>query len=348
MRRPSRRRGAPSALAGLALVLSTGGTTPVLAGPKPPGPSTVARGVGRARGGRLAAIGTGLAVAATLVLPQTGARAASAAPRPAILNVTGWQIQSVPASQGPPTPNAADGIGPGSYLLIDRNDDNGQRATFVCTANFVWNGGATQYLGAAGHCFLTSKEDSLKNGNTVTSVRVCTANCFFGGQLGDVVRGTFANLGTVAYARQNDPNAPAPTDVGHDFGLVVIPSGLAGQVRPSEPVWGGPKSSASLSPGDPVCVYGNGIVVGETFATKARAGVGEVQKAGAWYAALPSAPGDSGSGVVNCATSAGIGLLTHIVIYGPGTNPGIAGTTVAQAISMASSDGGLSISLVNG
>ena len=108
------------------------------------------------------------------------------------------------------------------------------------------------------------------------------------------------------------------------------------------PVWGGPNGSASISSGEPLCLYGNGEAVGETFPTKARAGVAEEQVAGAWYAAIPSAPGDSGSAVVNCSSLAATGILTHLVV---GVPSGVAGTTVAQAISMASSDGGLSISL---
>src|SRR5947209_8535027 len=131
-------------------------------------------GRGRVRGGRLVAMAASLAVAASFALPQARAGAGSAL-RPAILNVTGWSVQAA----GAPTPNAADGIGPGSYLLITRSD-----GTFICTANFVWNGGGTQYLGAAGHCFLKSTENSLADGNPVSRVQACTSNCFFGGQLG--------------------------------------------------------------------------------------------------------------------------------------------------------------------
>ena len=286
------------------------------------------------------AIGTGLALASTLLLPHPAASASGSA-RLAILNVTGWKVQTVPAASGPPTPNGADGIGPGSYLLIHRNDDNGQAATFICTANFVWQAGGTQYLGAAGHCFLTSHENSLKDGNTVSKVEVCVTNCFFGGQLGAVLNGTFATLGAVAYARQNDPSAADPKDIGHDFGLVAIPGGM-GPIRRTVPVWGGPNGKSNVAAGTPVCVYGNGVVVGETFPTRARAGVGEDRQAGAWYAEIPSAPGDSGSAIVDCSTGAALGLLTHLVVGVPGV---VAGTTVDQAISMASSDGGLSISM---
>src|SRR5206468_1688336 len=106
------------------------------------------------------------------------------------------------------TPNAADGIGPGSYLLIDQTSgdpvDNGP-ATFICTANFVWNGpNSATYLGAAGHCFLPEGFDGyVKNPDPyVTRVRVCVKDCIFGGQLGAVYRGDFVDLGPVVYARQ--------------------------------------------------------------------------------------------------------------------------------------------------
>ena len=166
-------------------------------------------------------------------------------------------------------------------------------------------------------------------------------NCFFGGQLGAVVQGTFATLGAVAYARQNDPSAADPKDIGHDFGLVTIPTGV-GPIRKTVPVWGGPNGTGKVAAGTPVCVYGNGVGVGETFPTRARAGVGEDQQAGAWYAEIPSAPGDSGSAIVDCSSGAALGLLTHLVVGVPGV---VAGTTVGQAISMASTDGGLSITL---
>ena len=66
--------------------------------------------------------------------------------RRAALDVTGWKL----ATPAAPTPTAANGIGPGDYLLITRPD-----GLFICTANFVWADTAgNRYLGAAGHCFL--------------------------------------------------------------------------------------------------------------------------------------------------------------------------------------------------
>src|SRR5687767_8187914 len=54
------------------------------------------------------------------------------------------------------TPEAARNIGPGSALLITIPDEG----RFGCSANFVWTGGGTTYLGAAGHCFIPADTKS--------------------------------------------------------------------------------------------------------------------------------------------------------------------------------------------
>ena len=108
------------------------------------------------------------------------------------------------------TPAMASNIGPGSHLLIEM--DGG---TFGCTANFVWQSGATRYLGAAGHCFvpegLTATHGPGADWNASgVRVSVCVSNCSFGGQSGFVVTGNMVVLGSVAYARQT----AADGDVG--------------------------------------------------------------------------------------------------------------------------------------
>jgi hypothetical protein len=300
-------------------------------------------------------VGVLLAVA-VLMTASSYARAADSgsapAGRPAILDVTGWHYTTA----GTPLPSAADGIGPGSYLLITTTDvSSGSPAQFICTANFVWDGTGGPYLGAAGHCFLPENKDAYVGKDPyVTKVEVCVSGCLFGGQLGAGFAGTFKTLGAVVYARQ----LRGDLDIGNDFGLVRIPSGLTKLIRPSVPVWGGPAGSAVIGTGTPVCLYGNGDGVGEVFATKARTGVGVIQgdgdlgEKGAWFADVPSAPGDSGSAVVNCAPSASglsgttaVGILTHLVVGDPGV---VAGTTVAQAIAMVKKDLGKSITLRNG
>ncbi len=133
------------------------------------------------------------------------------------------------------------------------------------------------------------------------------------------------------------------SESGHDFGVVQIPSSLLGSLRPAVPVWGGPSGSEAPSAGTLACLYGNAVGLGEVFATKARAGVliPDVifDEPGAWFAAMPSLQGDSGSAVVDCVTGGAIGILTHI------TTNGIAGTTVAQAKTLAT-EAGLSLSIV--
>jgi hypothetical protein len=248
------------------------------------------------------------------------------------------------------TPGMASNIGPGSHLLIEIPG----AGTFGCTANFVWQGGGTRYLGAAGHCFVpeglsaTHGEGADFNGAGVR-VSVCVSNCSFGGQSGFVVTGTMVVLGSVAYARQT----AADGDVGNDFGIVEIPSSLAALVRPSMPVFGGPTSIEDVSLGATLCHYGNGVVVGETFLTMARAGVGGGTNAAYWFADLVAAPGDSGSAVVTCGLSGtdlqgqgAAGVLTHLgVELGVPQHGFVLGTTIGRAIEMAQ-EAGLAISPV--
>lgn len=284
------------------------------------------------------AFGVIVVLLAALAAP---AQASDSGLEPARLTVTGWPRLAGPAIPGP---SAGDGIGPGSYLLIDQTDGN----SYICTANFVWSDGGKTFLGAAGHCFLPANVDAAPAGDPghvySTRVQVCVSACSFGGQLGAVIQGTFVNLGPVVYARQS----LGGVDVGNDFGLVEIPSGTAG-VRRSVPVWGGPSGTPEAPGlGQPVCLYGNAGGLGEVFATKARAGVGGLGDGGAWYASIPSAPGDSGAAVVNCPGLAGTtaaGILTHLATNGTGF---IAGTTVAQAQKMVADDTGKAITVVNG
>ncbi len=294
-------------------------------------------------------VGVVAAVVAAAGLGAPGAHAADSGLRPAALDVTGWTRLATPglagarsAAPGLPGPAAGDGIGPGSYLLIDQTDGN----SYICTANFVWRDPAgNRYLGAAGHCFLPANVPAAPQGDSThqysTRVQVCVSSCAFGGQLGTVVGGALQDLGDVVYARQSMNG----TDVGNDFGLVRIPPGTT--VRPNMPVWGGPSGAPSAPTlGQRVCLYGNAGGLGEVFATKARAGVAGVGGPGSWYASVPSAPGDSGAAVVLCPALGGAnaaGILTHLATNGTGF---IAGTTVARAIEMAH-EANLSISVVN-
>jgi len=247
------------------------------------------------------------------------------------------------------TPAMAQNIGPGSHLLIDIPG----AGTFGCTANFVWTSGGTRYLGAAGHCFLpegmvaTHGPGADYNASGV-QVSVCVSNCSFGGESGFVLTGNLVSLGAVAYARQT----AADGDVGNDFGLVAIPASLAPRIRTAMPVFGGPTTIASVAQGQPLCHYGNGVVVGETFLTMARIGVGTGSTPNSWMGDLIAAPGDSGSAVVTCGVSGtevhgqgAAGVLTHLAVV-VGTEHGVVfGTTTRRAIEMGR-EAGLSLAVV--
>jgi len=273
------------------------------------------------------------------------------------LDVTGWvnATRTIPAQLV--TPAMAQNIGPGSNLLIDIPGEG----TFGCTANFIWASGNDRYLGAAGHCFLpaaavaTHGPGANYNASGVV-VQVCVNNCSFGGETGFVVTGDLVQLGAVAYARQTGPGG----DVGNDFGVVTIPLALAPMIRASMPVFGGPTSVDTVTQGELICHYGNGVIVGETFLTMARVGVGGGSNATSWMADLVAAPGDSGSAVQTCDGGlTGIhgrgaaGILTDISVSVCPCNVGsmtfqhgvVSGTTIARAIAMAS-EAGLALSVV--
>lgn len=257
------------------------------------------------------------------------------------------------------TPAMAANIGPGSHLLINIPGEG----TFGCTANFVWAGGAGRYLGAAGHCFIPSTSTATHGPGadydaSGVVVSVCVSNCSFGGETGFTLTGNLVQLGAVAYSRQT----AADGDIGNDFGVVTIPAALASMIRPSMPVFGGPTTGAeTVDQGDLMCHYGNGVLVGETFLTMARVGVGGGSNATYWLGDMIAAPGDSGSAVVTCQSdgSGGVvgrgaaGILTHLSVevcpcdvntltFQHGV---VFGTTVARAIQMAT-EAGLSLSVV--
>jgi hypothetical protein len=272
------------------------------------------------------------------------------APQRATLDMTGWEDLTTTYTdlQHVPVPASAVNIGPGSHLLITMAG-----GTYGCTANFIWSGtNGKTYLGAAGHCYLPEGKTATHGPGAdynpaLTTVKVCVASCNFGGETGFSITGQLVTLGPVAYARQTEGGA----DVGHDFGIVEIPTSQAARVRPSMPVWGGPIGTTTVGLGKVLCHYGNGVGVGEVFPTMGRMAVGMSGGAGISFTMNgAAAPGDSGSAVEGCGTDSGgvhgqgaAGILTHI-----GVSTGVVlGTTVAQAKTMAT-QAGLTISTVNG
>jgi len=257
--------------------------------------------------------------------------------------------RTTPAAAVPPNvPTTGGWIGPGAHLLITFDSVPG--TIFGCTANYLWKAGTTTYLGAAGHCYIppgtTATHGTGADYNpSGTHVRVCVSGCEFGGETGFIIQGTTVALGAVAYGRQTASDG----DIGNDFGIVAIPSSQMSRTTPTMPVWNGPTSG---SPGvglGAVCFYGNAAGLGETVATKARAGVVTVIGTKAWNAVLPVFEGDSGSALERCTAdasgavhgTAAVGIVTHLTV---GQNTA-AGTTMARAEQMAT-EAGLTITPV--
>ncbi len=260
---------------------------------------------------------------------------------------------------------SAAGIRPGSQLFI-QNPNNGGLVE-GCTANFIWKDSdeGTQYIGAAGHCFLPTDQDQ---GGTDTDdddipvngddggVWICT-DCTFGGQLGlnnfTPDTASYAELGDVVFARQANTDG---VGVGEDFGIVEIPPSDDEDseddiIDPSIPRWGGPDSEMEGPPadGEQVNLFGAGIVNGEIYLTQGRTGValGVLGGDGSWQAAIRATPGDSGAPLIGADTSLlgasgqpAAGILSHV------TNIGIAGTTIPRCKSLAEEHAGLDLELV--
>lgn len=250
---------------------------------------------------------------------------------------------AAPVHRAEATETGLEGIGPGAPLLINRSD-----GSFGCTANFVFRNGSTYYLGTAGHC-LTSNTD----GSHATRVRVCAENCVFGAfsnvvnhflsPLVDLCGGGSAPACSFPVLRDNGS--------GDDFALIPIPSSAMASLRAEMPLFGGPNGTTRAQTGDAVCLYGNGIVAGETAATKGRpALVVTSANSRRWFAEGVATDGDSGAPVVDCANGAAVGVQNAIVcttgtLVAPATV--VCGTTIERAIALGRATLGSTFTLVN-
>lgn len=302
------------------------------------------------------------------VAPEAGARLAQTVQTPdgemelkrPKIDVTHWIDETEILPLHLVTPEAARNIGPGSALLITIPGEG----RFGCTANFIWKDGSKTYLGSAGHCFVPADKRATHGAGadydaSGVVVQVCVEGCEGNFRSSQLV-GKFVTLGQVAYARQTD--ATGEEQVGHDFGVVEIPTALLPLVRASMPVWGGPTGVKEFAFGAYGCHYGNGLGVGEVFLTKARVGLSGGSDEISWMGDFAGAPGDSGSGIVTCESDGlgfhgkgASGVLTHL---GVGTGEVkhknlkivaehgvILGTTMRRSVEMAR-EAGLNLSVV--
>ena len=172
-----------------------------------------------------------------------------------------------------------------------------------CTLNFVFRGvgpEAARYIGTAGHC--------------VDSV-------------GQQVRMAGGDIGTVAFLINQGRD---------DFALIQVDPSLWPYMSPEVRGIGGPTGSTtslSTSDGDPIALYGHGMVLGSTEATRLRSGLLTDDDFQEWHAALPAIFGDSGGPVLHVPTGAALGVISGV--SGDQTRPHtVKGTTIERALEL--------------
>ncbi|HET7510061.1 MAG TPA: serine protease [Solirubrobacterales bacterium] len=178
-----------------------------------------------------------------------------------------------------------------------------------CTSNFVFEEGATVYLGQAAHC-------SGTGGQTETDG--CTSGSL---PIGTPVEVTGATKpGTLAYnswltmqaSGEKDPD----TCAYNDLALIRLDSADVGKVNPSVPGYGGPTGVGSAGEtGSTVFSYGNSELRGGITKLSPKQGTVIQNEGGGWshivVTVSPGIPGDSGSGFMNESGQA-IGVLSTL------------------------------------
>jgi hypothetical protein len=178
-----------------------------------------------------------------------------------------------------------------------------------CTSNFVFQEGATVYLGQAAHC-------SGTGGQTETDG--CTSGSL---PLGTPVQVSGATKpGTLAYNSWLTMQASGETDPDtcayNDLALVRLDPADVARVNPSVPGFGGPSGVGTVGDlGSAVYSYGNSELRGGITKLSPKQGVVIQNEGNGWshnVATLsPGIPGDSGSGFLNDSGEA-IGVLSTL------------------------------------
>ena len=178
-----------------------------------------------------------------------------------------------------------------------------------CTSNFVFQEGATVYLGQAAHC-------SGTGGQTETDG--CTSGSL---PLGTPVEVSGAGKpGTLAYnswlAMQATGEKDPDTCAYNDLALIRLDSADVGKVNPSVPGYGGPTGVGTVGGlGATVFSYGNSELRGGVTKLSPKQGTVIQNEGGGWshivVTVTPGVPGDSGSPFMNEAGQA-IGILSTL------------------------------------
>jgi hypothetical protein len=163
-----------------------------------------------------------------------------------------------------------------------------------CTSNFVFQEGASVYLGQAAHC-------SGTGGQTETDG--CTSGSL---PLGTPVEVKGASQpGTLAYnswlAMQADGESDPDTCAYNDLALIRIDPADVGSVNPSVPGFGGPTGVGTVGGlGSIVYSYGNSELRGGVTKLSPKQGIVVQNEGNGWSHVVvtltPGIPGDSGSG----------------------------------------------------
>ncbi|MGE0066981.1 MAG: serine protease [Solirubrobacterales bacterium] len=178
-----------------------------------------------------------------------------------------------------------------------------------CTSNFVFQEGATVFIGQAAHC-------SGTGGQTETD------GCASGSlPLGTPVEVTGAKApGTLVYNSWLAMQAAAETDPDtcayNDLALIRLDAADAGSVNPSVPGFGGPTRVGSAGGlGSTVYSYGNSELRAGITKLSPKQGVVVQNEGNGWshnvLTLTPGVPGDSGSGFMNGSGEA-IGVLSTL------------------------------------
>ncbi len=211
-----------------------------------------------------------------------------------------------------------------------------------CTANFIYEGGGSTYIGQAAHCSGTGGATET-NGCDSGSLPIGTAVQINGASQ----PGTLAYNSWITMQQAGETNADACAY--NDLALVRIHPSDVAKVNPSVPGFGGPTGlGGASSTGDTVFSYGNSSLRGGiTFLSPKQGAV--VQTTGnGWsrtvYTVTPGIPGDSGSGFLNDSGGA-IGTLSTVAIAPLAGSNGVA--DLGRELSYAASHG-FGVSLAQG
>ena len=178
-----------------------------------------------------------------------------------------------------------------------------------CTSNFVFEEGASVYLGQAAHC-------SGTGGQTETDG--CSSGSLPLGTPVEVKGAT--HPGTLVYnswlTMQANGEADPDTCAYNDLALIKLDPADVGNVNPSVPGFGGPTGVGTVGDlGSTVYSYGNSELRGGVNKLSPKQGIVVQNEGGGWSHSVttltPGIPGDSGSGFLNGVGEA-IGVLSTL------------------------------------